>query len=237
MKRLILFAAGLAVQSFVLADWQVDKRIDSMTDAATKTAVVTNELGHQFSIYRLSKDGPVWANFSLSDDMFDQVDWVRAPIYRIDKNDPIDLSELKRMQDIGFGFDTYKWTPKWVNFLIWHGDEKEGIADDLIQLMEGNVIVFRYYLSTGGYKDTSFPLNGAAAAISEAIGINQEIDHTFQADSKMFRFTYVSAVKQCRRNMEMFRVCLSQLKECEQSSNRDIDKFEACFAESNVMPR
>ena len=54
----------------------------------------------------------------------------------------------------GLGIQAYEWKPKWVNFLIWHGKEDEGIANDFVQLMEGQKVVFRYYLSIGGYKDT-----------------------------------------------------------------------------------
>ena len=38
------------------------------------------------------------------------------------------------------------------------------------------VPTFRYYLSTGGFKETSFDLPGAKAAIAEAVGVKAEAD-------------------------------------------------------------
>jgi phosphoribosylformylglycinamidine (FGAM) synthase-like amidotransferase family enzyme len=79
---------------------------------------------------------------------------------------------MKDAQEMGLGIHAYEWEPKWVNFLIWHGNENESIAKDLVHLMKGKRVVFRYYLSTGGHKDTSFTLKGSVSAITSAIGIN-----------------------------------------------------------------
>jgi hypothetical protein len=171
MKKLFLAILCFSMHSLAAADWKVDKRVDAMTDDIKKKAIVANESGHTFSIYRIFQGGPVWGNFALSEGMFDQVDWRKPPIYRVDKNEPENLARMKEMQDMGLGIHAYEWKPKWVDFLIWHGKEGEGIAKNLVQLMEGKTVIFRYFLSTGGSKDTSFSLIGAAPAISEAIGM------------------------------------------------------------------
>nr|VFK12413.1 MAG: hypothetical protein BECKLPF1236A_GA0070988_1007011 [Candidatus Kentron sp. LPFa]VFK28601.1 MAG: hypothetical protein BECKLPF1236C_GA0070990_1006911 [Candidatus Kentron sp. LPFa] len=173
MRKFLLLIIGLSVHSLSIADWKIDKHLDTMTDEIKKTAIVKNELGHTFSIYRISKGGPVWENFALPNGTLDQLDWEIPLIYRIDKNKATDLANHKRVQEMGVGIHAYEWKPKWINFLMWHGKEDEGIAEDIVQLMEGQKVAFRYYLSAGGYKETSFTLKGAASAISGTIGIGE----------------------------------------------------------------
>ncbi|GMR18628.1 MAG: hypothetical protein BMS9Abin33_1058 [Gammaproteobacteria bacterium] len=229
MKKLLVFIIGLSVHSLASADWRVDKRVDAMTDEAKKTAIVQNEVGHIFSIYRLSEGGPVWGNFALADGIFDQIDWEKPPIYRVDKYEPINLIRMKRTQEMGLGIQAYEWGPKWVNFRIWHGKEDEGIANELVQLMEGNNIVFRYYLSTGGYKDTSFSLKGAASAISGAIGISSKIDHLAQQRSEEFKQALLAESKRCQQNMKTFKSCFSRVNDCRKQVENDIDKLKSCM--------
>jgi hypothetical protein len=228
MKKMVAFILGISVHMLATAEWKVDKHVDSMTDEERKMAIVKNEQGHSFSIYRLSKDGPVWGNFSLSQEMFDQVDWKKAPIFRIDQNKPNDLAGVKRLQD-SFGVKAYEWEPKWVNFLIWHGKQDEGISDNIVNLMEGQKLVFRYYLSTGGYKDTEFSLNGAASAISEAIDINANIDHAAQEKSKDFIQAVSAETMKCRVNMSTFNTCFAHVTACSNQSEKDAAKFMACM--------
>lgn len=229
MRRLLVFIVALVIHSAALADWKLNERIDAMTDEVKKTAIVKNELGHTFSIYRISKGGAVWGNFTLSDGMFDQVDWGKPPIYRVDKNEPTNLARMKKTQDMGLGIQAYEWEPKWVNFLIWHGKEDEGIASDLVQLMEGQQVVFRYHLSTGGYKDTTFTLKGAVSAISGAIGISSEIDHSAQQKSEEFKQALLTESKRCRQNVKTFKSCFTQVNECRKQANQDINKLKACL--------
>ena len=229
MKSLIAILVGLTIYSATFAYWTLDERIDAMTDEVKKTAVVVNDLGHTFSIYRVSEDGAVWGNFALSDGTFDQVDWGKPPIYRVDQNAPTNLARMKETQEMGLGIHAYAWEPKWVNFLIWHGKEKEGISNDLVQLMEGQKVVFRYYLSTGGYKDTAFSLNGAASTISAAIGISPEIDHSAQQKNKEFRQALIAESERCRQNMKTFRSCFTEVDNCKKQANQDIAKFKACL--------
>ncbi len=51
--------------------------------------------------------------------------------------------------------------PKWVNFAFG--------APAWEQLMGGDGVIFRFWLFTGGYKETSFTLGGAARAIAAVI--------------------------------------------------------------------
>ncbi len=227
MKQIILLLVTLSVHSLALSEWTVDANVDAMTDEEKKTAIVKNELGHTFSIYRVSKGGPVWGNFALSEKMFDQVDWKKPPMYRIDKNKPNDLASMKMLHDLGV--QAYSWEPKWINFLMWHGKEDEGLSENLVNLMEGEKVVFRYHLSTGGYKDTTFSLEGAASAIAEAIGILANIDHAAEQQFKEYRQAIINETNKCRGNISALAACNTRVTECSSQANQDIEMFKSCM--------
>jgi hypothetical protein len=175
MKSFIFLIIYLSMSNVMASGWEIKSQTDAMTDKINKTATVSNADGHTFSIYRISDKGAVWGNFALSEKSFDQVDWSKPPIYRIDKNEPNDLTAEKETAEITSGkIILYEWKPKWVNFRIWHGNKNEGMAQNLRHLMTGKEIVFRYYLFSGGYKDTSFSLKGAGPVISKTIDVSEK---------------------------------------------------------------
>jgi len=98
-----------------------------------------------------------------------------------------------------------------------------------VELMEGEKVVFRYYLSTGGYKDTAFPLSGAAAAISTAVGIDAEIDHSAQRKAEEFKDAYTAESKKCQRDLSTFKRCLERLEVCRTQSEYDVDRSQNCI--------
>lgn len=157
-----------------VAQWRVKTTVDAMTDRTRKEAIATNPQGNSFAIYRLP-DGQVLGLFALnqaSPDILSE----RPPMYRVDKNDPKELRDVMKYKMMVEEMlhekspVVYDQKPKWLNFTIWHGNDSEGICGSLAQLLSGRKVVFRYWLFTGGYKDTTFDLTGAKSAILEAIG-------------------------------------------------------------------
>ncbi len=162
------------VPNAALAEWTTVTKVDSMTNEVRKSAFVENSLGHRFSVYRIpSDDNRVWGNFAISQKVFDLIDGEKLIQFRIDKHDAKDLRESvklqKLMQRLGETRPMYEWKPKWVNFVLWHGDKEEGVSPAIENLKNGNTLKVRYYLSKGGYKDTEFSLKGAKNAIDEAL--------------------------------------------------------------------
>jgi len=199
-----------------------------MTDETRKSAVVINEDGHSLSIYRHSS-GAVWANFSLSSKSFDQLAPQKPPVFRIDKNEPHDVLLEKRLQEMGSGVQAFAWEPKWVNFLVWHGKEAEGRSKMLNELMQGTSVVFRYYLFTGGYKETTFSLSGAGPAIPEALGIPPVADPAVSENAEAFRAELLAARKACQQDMKTFRPCFERVISCRTQANNDPEKFRKCL--------
>ncbi|MFI9651127.1 hypothetical protein ABGV17_11170 [Guyparkeria sp. GHLCS8-2] len=235
MRFLILFL-GLAVQSAALAGWTVESHTDAMTDEVKKKATVTNDLGNSFTIYRIAPGGEVWGNFALSERMVDQVDWRDPPIFRVDKHEPHDLEDEKKLdallKKLGDSGDVYKWEPKWVNFSMWHGDPDEGIAPVLVEIMEGSKLIVRYHLGTGGYKDTTFTLKGSADAIAEAVGISPTVDHAEQQRVQAFKNAVLEASDQCKQDMTSmsdFKACMMKRIKCVKQADQDIQVFKSCF--------
>ena len=227
MRLLLMLMIGLTVQSCSSPDWEVEELADPMSDQISKTAVVSNKLGHTFSIYRIPR-GSVWGNLTLSEEASDEIDWQKPPIYRIDKHEPKTTSLWNGISD-AVKFFGYGGAPSGFNFLVWHGDADEGLAPDLIRMMEGQEIIFGYFLATGGYSDTSFSLSGAASAISAAIGIPPEIDHLAQRKLQEFQEASAAAMKQCGNDMRNFQACMRRISECRKKANQDSSILNSCL--------
>ena len=227
-----------------IADWKYEERIDAMTDKTNRTAIVNNDKGYEFSVYRPSGQTAVWGLFSLSDVMPGQIDWNNPPMYRVDKNDPVELETMKHLQELtarlGLPIQAYEWEPGWVNFRMWDG-EHAGDRDPtksvnlITELMEGNKVIFRYYLSTGGYKETTFTLNGAATAIAKALGVSSDIDHAAQHKSEQIKNAALEESKKCEQELkrlhdpDKFTSCTRKIDECRKKSNDDVHKFVSCM--------
>jgi hypothetical protein len=217
---------------FVHGAWEVRIEQDSMTDKTKKSAYVRNSDDHQLTIYRISDGGVVWCNFRLSNNSFDQISSEKLPIYRVDKNEPVDLSGLKGLHNPRLGMNLYEWEPKWINFVLWHGKEKDGWSKDLINFMEGQSIVFRYYLPTGGYKETTFSLDGAASSIAKAIDITATVDHKKQTDKQEMKpliTDYVTRVCIGIKSRPARQECFAKVTNCSEQS-QNVDELKACLS-------
>lgn len=175
MKKLaIAFLFLLLISPSAKASgWIVETKVDSMTDEVKKSARTCNDMGYCLSIYLL-EDKQVWGNFSLPDTNTDVLSHEKLPMYRIDKHKADDLEHLKTLEEL-LDESFFKVEPKWINFKISIPVEiKSDIRGNLKDLIEGNKIVFRYYLSTGGSKETTISLTGAQKAIYEVLDVSNQ---------------------------------------------------------------
>lgn len=228
MHRLLFGLGILLMVTTASASWNVETEADAMTDEIKKSAVVVNAQGNSLTIYR-HPSGAVWANFSLSKGSMDQLSPQKPPVFRVDKNEPQDVAKEKRLQEMGVGIQAYAWEPKWVNFLIWHGKESEGRSKTLDQLMQGKTIVFRYYLFTGGYRETEFSLDGAGTVIASALGIGVEKDKATAEQQEEFKRTLLAASKTCQQDMKTFRACFEKVNSCRNQANNDLTVLQQCL--------
>lgn len=128
-NALLLSLLMLLAPPIAFADWRVIVSTDSMTDKELRKAETRNESGHSFSIYR-TPSGTVYANFSLSNDSLEVLD-TRLPTYRIDKLPPVDLdrsnSVSRTIAKVG-GPTLSDSRPRWVNFLLFHGEGTQTVG-------------------------------------------------------------------------------------------------------------
>ncbi|UTJ05375.1 hypothetical protein [Arcobacter roscoffensis] len=167
MKKVICILVLMTTFSFS-AGWYVQKDVDAMTDKVEKMAIVKNNKGHSFMIYKIGEE--VWANFALSDNIFDTLDYEKSLIMRIDKNKATRIKQLKGLGEMVYNREFYVWKPKWINFILGKSKDEQMLKTiNLKNLMNGSVLKVRYFISTGGYKDTSFTLKGSSKVIKEIL--------------------------------------------------------------------
>ena len=174
---------GIALLSFLsmeaLAEWRVDKKVDAITDREEKTAEVYNADGYKFSVYRAANNR-VYGLFALPNNLVEAIA-PEQPLYlRVDKQKAEKIDPGNPLADLGI--KTYFWKPGFVNFLLWHGKQEEGIAPVIDQLMAGENVLIRYPVGTGGTRDVAFTLDGAKSAIATALDLSQ--DPGIQAKAK-----------------------------------------------------
>lgn len=167
MNRILFVLVIFATLSFG-SSWYVKKDVDVMSDKEEKFAIVKNKLGHSFMVYKIGDE--VWANFAVSDSSLDTIDYENHLIIRIDKGNATKLKQVANLGKIVYKRDFYIWKPKWINFILGHSVNDQMLKTiNLENLMSGNKLKVRYYLSTGGYKDTTFTLKGSTKALKNAL--------------------------------------------------------------------
>ena len=159
--------------SSAFAEWKVIADPDWLITNSKSVAVVENQEGDLFSIYRVYSGDQVWGTFRLSGTTSDQIASDRPPIYNVDGNIEYDLLTSKNMDEL-YDLNMYHWAPEQVDFVIWHGHEDEGVVGDIVDMVKGDKILFKYYTVTGESKQIFFTLKGSASAISKAVGIDMK---------------------------------------------------------------
>lgn len=174
----IIFIFSISGVSHSL-EWVSSQSVDSVTDEQVSTAKVLSDSGYELAVYRVGDPGvPVLARFSVPSDSDDTIDPGRAPILRIDDNDPHDLSTSKRAAELTENLDVesgtlYEAKQKQVTFTIWHGEGAVTESEKLREIMAGEELLVRYYLVSGGHKDVTFSLENSSEAIRTAVGLTE----------------------------------------------------------------
>lgn len=211
--------------------WTVKSKVDSMTDAVQYSAEIVNADGHSLSLHRIGAD-TVWLNFSLAPTSADTLSPRRGPMYRVDKYPPNDLDHARKITETARKYraqvSTYFWEPKWVN--VYLGSNQVPDTNGVAQYMVGKAVVVRYYLGTGGSKDTAFTLNGAGVAISKAIGIPLSPDLQQVAEAEGFKIALWDAEVKCAYSLvgDAVAVCTKKVKACAEQFSNDYRAFQQC---------
>ena len=144
------------------ASWSRKVQVDAMTDDSIRLVSTTTDDGYEFAVYRVAH-GRVWARFTVPDASADVIAQDRLLVYRIDAGEPFDLGAQLRIQRY-LPNPTIQSEPKWVNFVMWHGEGSE-IGKALRDMASGKKLLVRYFVFTGGSRDISFSLGGFGDAL------------------------------------------------------------------------
>ena len=162
-----LFCTGIMFCGAVSAQWTVEVEWDQMTDEVDASASTKNSEGHRFGIYR-TKDGSIRATLTLgSGEIFTRsygrkLSETRLPIYRVDKDMPIGLSQFED-GEVRNSPEAIGW--RVANKMEW--PPKGRLAD----LMSGQRLLVRYTDGDDEERQTEFTLTGAERAVRLAFDL------------------------------------------------------------------
>lgn len=163
----LLLPLAAAAQSWRTVEWT-----DTMTDEKRKVAAVTLKSGHALSLSRL-KNGTVWMAFGLPKSATEMMDAARAPMVRVDQHTAQDLAVLQAVSRQGI--PVIRHTARSTTWFVFNGKGGANIGP-LRNVMDGQSMRVRFYLSTGASQEVVFPLEGAKAVIAELLDIPPEAD-------------------------------------------------------------
>jgi hypothetical protein len=161
---LIVFSLSI-VTSPLYARWKIDIQTDSMSDEKIKTAFVTNNDGHSLKVFSKS-NGAVYATFRLNSENTGILS-EKLITFRVDKNKPVELMASRKSKPSAFIVE-----PKWVIWRILPNTDGTSHRNVLNEFISGNVVTVRYFLFSGGYKETKFTLKNSLNAIKSVMKIS-----------------------------------------------------------------
>lgn len=208
--------------------WKV-MAADGFDSAIGEVATLENDEAYAISIYRI-RAGAVWMRFALAPTVGALLDHALPPSLSIDANPAHDLAATRRQHRLPGAVPSYQEAPRRVDFLIWHGQEEEGRALFLRQLMEGRSLRVRYRLQDDEIPHSvDFQLSGAGPTIAKVLGIEVDYDPAREAQLAEYRKAIVEASQVCM-GQPGFRTCLEQAEQCSDENRGNISAFQDCFA-------
>ena len=156
---LTLFLLSISVQGQARAQWNIVSHTDTDSGYQTRIASIENNDGNKLEIYRDVND-VVRLRFNIRNS-FELLAKKQCPTFQVDKrqlsnrsvNDALCLSQ-----------------PRWAEYVIGYITDKKVLSQPLHNLMNGNVIYFRFLMNNENYAETSFPLSGSKAILNAALG-------------------------------------------------------------------
>jgi len=154
---LTLFLLTLSVQTH--AQWEVMSHTDVDSGDQTRIATIVNDDGYKLEIYRDVNDViRLIFNIRNSYELFANK---QCPTFQVDErqlsnrsiNDALCISQ-----------------PRWAEYVIGYITDKSVLSQSLHNLMNGNVIYFRFLMGNGNYAETSFSLSGSKTMLNAALG-------------------------------------------------------------------
>jgi hypothetical protein len=141
------------------AQWEVMSHTDTDSGYLTRIATIENDSGYKLEIYRDVND-VIRLKFNIRNS-YELLANKQCPTFQVDKrqlsnrsvNDALCLSQAR-----------------WSEYIIGYITDKSVLSLPLHNLMNGNVIYFRFLMDNENYAETSFSLSGSKAMLNAALG-------------------------------------------------------------------
>ena len=166
MKRklilfLILLNVSLLAQLQAQTQWNIMAHTDTDSGLQTLVATIENEEGYKLEIYRDAND-VIRSRFNIRNS-YDLIAVKQCPTSQVDErvlsnrsiNDAPCISQ-----------------PRWAEYVIGYITDDKVLSLPLHNLMNGNVIYYRFLLKNGSYAETFFSLYGSKEILNTALGKN-----------------------------------------------------------------
>lgn len=162
MGRRAANAAALAALLLAIpasAQWAlVNQRLEGAATESTLARIV-NGTGHTLELYR-DGAGAIRARFTLPAGLLTFADG-QCPTLQVDRWTPLNRS----VNDAACLA-----SPTWAEYIVGFVLEQKVQSARLLQIMNGNMLTFRYRLAGGDYREADFSLAGSKRSLSAAIG-------------------------------------------------------------------
>ena len=154
-----LFLLSISVQCLAQAQWSIVAHTDTDSGYQTHIATFENDDGHKLEVYRDAND-VVRLRFNIRNS-FELLAKKQCPTFQVDRrqlsnrsvNDALCLSQ-----------------PRWAEYVIGYITDNTVLSLPLHNLMNGNVIYFRFLMNNENYAETSFSLSGSKSILNAALG-------------------------------------------------------------------
>ncbi len=154
---LTLFLLSLSVQS--QAQWEVMSHTDTDSGYQTRIATIENDGGYKLEIYRDVND-VIQIRFNIRNS-YELLANKQCPSFQVDE---------RQLSNRSINDAPCLSQPRWAEYVIGYITENTVLSLPLHNLMNGNVIYYRFLMNNGNYTETSFSLSGSKAILNAALG-------------------------------------------------------------------
>lgn len=224
---LILLASGTPAW----AEWRfLENWTDPIQNFDTRAATITNDDGYQLHLYR-NPVGRVYALITLPEGT---PDLVRTGAVATLTPEGFAAKDVKAQDERGRVVEYAISTGRALRDRLWHGEGQAPAFGTLRDLLDAPSLTATLTLDTGDTATTTWPMEGAAKPVAQALGIPMGGIPAGEAWEEAASQAMLAAMTACQfPGLDV--ICVQKVSTCSAriSDDRDIDAFEACVAQDD----
>ena len=170
MKRkltLFLFMLSVSVPAQLQAQtqWRVMSHTNTDSGLQTRVATIENEEGYRLEIYRDAND-VIRSRFNIRNN-YDLIAAKQCPTFQVDE---------RELRNRSINDAPCISQPRWAEYIMGYISDNKVLSLPLHNLMNGEVIYFRFLLKNRNYAETAFSLSGSKTILFSALGHDLTIE-------------------------------------------------------------